>query len=75
MDALESGLRGLLPRTEWTRRGFVVTAIIISFQDFVTPDWAQPPEWATLLLAQGVDFRYVTSEESISDLCAEAIVR
>lgn len=60
---------------ELARRGFIVTAIIIAFQDFVTPDWAQPPEWATLLLAQGVDFRYVTSEESISELCAEAIVR
>ena len=60
---------------ELVRRGFIVTAIIIAFDEFVTPDWAQPPEWATLLLAQGVDFRMVTTEESISDLCAEAIVR
>jgi len=73
-------LRHVTPATavalgELVRRGFVVTAIIIAFDEFVTPDWAQPPEWATLLLAHGVDFRYVTSEESISDLCAEAIVR
>lgn len=73
-------LRHVTPATaialgELVRRGFIVTAIIIAFDEFVTPDWAQPPEWATLLLAQGVDFRYVTSEESISELCAEAIVR
>lgn len=73
-------LRNVTPATaaalgELVRRGFIVTAIIIAFEEFVTPDWAQPPEWATLLLAQGVDFRIVTSEESISELCAEAIVR
>ncbi len=73
-------LRSVTPATavalgELVRRGFVVTAIIIAFEEFVTPDWAQPPEWAVLLLAQGVDFRIVTTEESISELCAEAIVR
>jgi uncharacterized protein (DUF58 family) len=60
---------------ELVRRGFAVTAIVIAFDDVVTPDWAQPPEWATLLLARGVDFRIVTTEESITDLCAEALVR
>jgi len=39
------------------------------------PDWAQPPEWAGLLLAHGVDFRLVNSEESVMNLCTEAIVR
>lgn len=73
-------LRNVTPDTaialgELVRRGFVVTAIIIAFDQFVTPDWAQPPEWAALLLAQGVDFRIVTTEESITELCAEAIVR
>jgi uncharacterized protein (DUF58 family) len=57
------------------RQGFVVTAVIIAFDEFVPPDWAQPPEWAALLLAQGVDFRVVTTEESITQLCADAIVR
>jgi uncharacterized protein (DUF58 family) len=60
---------------ELVRRGFAVTAVIIAFDDVVTPDWAQPPEWAALLLAQGVDFRLVTDEESITQLCTEAIVR
>ena len=60
---------------ELVRRGFAVTAVICLFEEFGTPDWAQPPEWAALLLAQGVDFRVVTNEESITDLCAEALVR
>jgi uncharacterized protein (DUF58 family) len=57
------------------RQGFAVVAIVVLFEEFATPDWAQPPEWAELLLAQGVDFKVVTNEESISDLCAEALVR
>ncbi|HKI69335.1 MAG TPA: DUF58 domain-containing protein, partial [Verrucomicrobiae bacterium] len=60
---------------ELVRRGFVVTAIVISFSDAVTPDWAGPPEWAEMLLAQGVDFRMVNNEEAVTNLCAEAIVR
>jgi uncharacterized protein (DUF58 family) len=57
------------------RRGFLVTAVVVAFERNAVPDWAQPPEWAGLLLAQGVDFRMVNSEESVMDLCAEAIVR
>jgi uncharacterized protein (DUF58 family) len=57
------------------RRGFLVTAVIVAFEKDAIPDWAQPPEWAGLLLAQGVDFRLVNSEESVMNLCAEAIVR
>jgi uncharacterized protein (DUF58 family) len=60
---------------ELVRHGFAVTAIVVLFEEFAAPDWAQPPEWAGLLLAQGVDFRVVTTEESISELCAEALVR
>lgn len=60
---------------ELVRHGFAVTAIVVLFEEFAAPDWAQPPEWAGLLLAQGVDFRVVTTEESISNLCAEALVR
>jgi hypothetical protein len=60
---------------ELVRRGFAVTAVVVVFDEVATPDWARPPDWAALLLAQGVDFRIVTTEESISQLCAEAIVR
>ena len=57
------------------RRGFLVTAVVVAFGSETIPDWAQPPEWAGLLLAQGVDFRLVNSEESVMSLCAEALVR
>lgn len=57
------------------QHGFAVTAIVVLFEEFVTPDWAKPPEWAELLLAQKVKFRTVTTEESISNLCAETLVR
>jgi uncharacterized protein (DUF58 family) len=57
------------------RRGFLVTAVIVAFEKDAIPDWAQPPEWAGLLLAQGIDFRLVNSEESVMNLCAEAVVR
>jgi hypothetical protein len=48
---------------------------MVSFGGVEVPLWAQPPEWAEMLLAHNVDFRMVTSEQSISGLCAEAIVR
>jgi uncharacterized protein (DUF58 family) len=67
--AIANALGGLV------RSGFAVTAIVVLFEEFASPDWAQPPEWAELLLVQGVDFKVVTTEESISDICAEALVR
>ena len=56
------------------QRGFLVTAVVVAFEREAIPEWAHPPEWAELLLAQGIDFRMVNSEESIMNLCAEAIV-
>jgi uncharacterized protein (DUF58 family) len=57
------------------RRGLPVSAIVVSLAMDAVPDWAKPPDWAELLLGEGIDFRVVNSEESISNLCAEAIVR
>jgi hypothetical protein len=57
------------------RSGRLVTAIVVSFNLEAVPDWARPPDWAEMLLAQRVDFRIVNSEEAVSNLCAEAIVR
>ena len=37
MDAVESGLEGLLPRAQWTRRGFVMTSLITGFALSVQP--------------------------------------
>jgi uncharacterized protein (DUF58 family) len=60
---------------EMVRRGFLVTVVVVAFAQDPVPDWAKPPEWAELLLAHGIDFRMVNSEESIMNLCAQAIVR
>src|SRR6516164_7557508 len=37
MDAFESGLQGLLPRAQWSRRGFVMTSLITGFALSVQP--------------------------------------
>lgn len=60
---------------DMVRRGYLVTAVVVSFETEAVPDWARPPEWAGMLLAQNIDFRVVNSEESINHLCAEALVR
>lgn len=57
------------------RRGFVVTTIIVAFGAAGVPDWARAPEWAEMLLAQGIGFHFINSEEAISNLCAQAIVK
>ncbi|MGC9943808.1 MAG: DUF58 domain-containing protein [Verrucomicrobiota bacterium] len=73
-------LRHVTPSTavalgELVHRGFLVTAVVVAFGEESVPDWAQPPEWAALLLAHGIDFRIVNSEEAVMNLCAEALVR
>jgi len=60
---------------ELRRRGFLVTVVVVAVDKEPVPDWARPPEWAELLLAQGIDFRMVNSEEAVMNLCTEAIVR
>jgi carboxymethylenebutenolidase len=37
MDAVDSGLQGLLPRGQWTRRGFVMTSLATGFALSVQP--------------------------------------
>jgi carboxymethylenebutenolidase len=41
MDAAEIGLQGLLPRTQWSRRGFVMTSLATGFALSVQPVTAQ----------------------------------
>jgi uncharacterized protein (DUF58 family) len=57
------------------RQGYAVTTVAITWDVGMSPDWARPPEWAGLLLAEGVDFRQVNNEDALVNLCAEAIVR
>jgi carboxymethylenebutenolidase len=41
MEMLESELEGLVPRTEWSRRGFVMTSLATGFALSVQPVSAQ----------------------------------
>ena len=60
---------------ELVRQGFLVTAVVVICGAEVLPDWAKPPEWAEILLAQGVNFHMVNSEEGVTNLCAQSIIR
>jgi uncharacterized protein (DUF58 family) len=60
---------------ELVRRGFLVTVVVVIFGGEPLPDWARPPEWAEILLAQNINFHIVNSEEAITNLCAEALIR
>jgi uncharacterized protein (DUF58 family) len=66
---MAQALRGLV------LRGFLVTAIVVISGGDVLPDWAKPPEWAQILLAQNINFHMVNSEEAVTNLCAQAIIR
>ena len=57
------------------RQGFLVTAVVVTYDVDILPDWAKPPDWAEMLLAQGIDFRMVNTEESLMNLCAQNLVR
>jgi uncharacterized protein (DUF58 family) len=60
---------------ELVRRGFLVTVVVVVFGGEQLPDWARPPEWAEILLAQNINFHIANSEDAVTNLCAEAIVR
>lgn len=58
------------------RSGYAVTAVMVMFgtkSEYF--DWAEPPDWAARLLAEGIEFRRVEDEASLSRLCAERILR
>ncbi len=60
---------------ELVRRGFLVTVIVVVFGGEPLPDWARPPDWAELLLAQNINFHIANSENAVTNLCAQAIIR
>jgi uncharacterized protein (DUF58 family) len=57
------------------RSGFIVIAVLVNFEEIDYHDWASPPEWADRLMAEGIDFRRVQDEASLTQLCAEHFVR
>jgi uncharacterized protein (DUF58 family) len=60
---------------ELVRRGFLVTVVVVISGGERVPDWARPPEWAEILLAQNINFNIVNSEDAVTNLCAQAIIR
>lgn len=59
---------------ELRRSGYAVTAVVVTRDVREYRDWAQPPEWAALLLGEGIDFRPVDSREALAELRAESLV-
>lgn len=57
------------------RSGYAVIAVLVLFGETEYYDWAQPPDWAHRLVAEGIDFRRIDDEASISKLCAEGVLR
>ncbi len=60
---------------EFVRSGFLVTAVVVISGGEILPDWAKPPDWAGILLAQNINFHMVNSEDAVTNLCAQAIIR
>jgi uncharacterized protein (DUF58 family) len=54
------------------RGGYAVTAVVVVADRI--PDWVVPPEWAGLLLAQGIPFRPIHDEEALTQLCGEQLL-
>lgn len=57
------------------RSGYAVTAVLVLFGETEYYDWAEPPDWAHRLMAEGIDFRRVDDEASLASLCAERFLR
>ena len=54
------------------KRGYSVMALVITIGEPEARDWAAPPEWACLLLQEGVPFRALPNETAVIDLCSQA---
>lgn len=59
---------------ELRRSGYAVTAVVVTRDVREYRDWAQPPEWAALLLGEGIDFRPIDSRDALAELRAESLV-
>ena len=56
------------------RRGYSVLALRVTFGEPEHPDWAAPPEWAELLLQEGIRFRSIGDESAIIQFCSECLI-
>jgi uncharacterized protein (DUF58 family) len=56
------------------RRGYSVFALRVTYGELEHPDWAAPPEWAGLLLQEGIPFRTIGDESAIITFCSECLI-
>jgi uncharacterized protein (DUF58 family) len=59
---------------ELRRSGYAVTAVVLTRDVREFRDWAVPPEWAGMLISEGIDLRPVNSREALAELRAESVM-
>jgi hypothetical protein len=59
---------------ELRRSGYAVTAVVVTRDVREFRDWAVPPEWAGMLISEGIDLRPVNSREALAELRAESVM-
>jgi uncharacterized protein (DUF58 family) len=69
-------IRNPSPKTAATlgalrKRGYSILALVITIGEPEARDWAAPPEWASMLLREGVPFRAVADEAAVVSLCSQ----
>ena len=59
---------------ELRRAGYAVTAVVVTRDVREYREWAVPPEWAELLISEGIEFRPIDSREALTELRAESLL-
>ena len=59
---------------ELRRTGYAVTAVVVTRDVREYREWAVPPEWAEMLITEGIEFRPVDSREALAELRAESLL-
>lgn len=57
------------------QQGYAVTAALVVFDAPREPDWAKLPDWASWLLAAGIEVRRVENEAALAHFCSEQLLR
>ncbi|HAV60912.1 MAG TPA: DUF58 domain-containing protein [Verrucomicrobiales bacterium] len=59
---------------ELRRSGYAVSAVVVTRDEREFRDWAMPPDWAAMLIKEGIEFRPVNSREALAELQVERVV-
>ena len=57
------------------RRGYSVSAVVVMDSVDVPHEWARPPEWAHLLLVEGISFNVVDSADTLAEFASSELIR